>query len=79
MLQGLTFSAALGDRLAGLSEALTAAAEEAETKRLFAEIDQWIADAAGLCQARDPQLDLRGALPTTPASPPVRQAAAAVA
>ena len=28
-----------------------------------AEIDRWIVDAAALCQARDPQLDLRGALP----------------
>ena len=31
------------------------------------EIDRWILDAAALCQSRDPQLDLRGALPAVPA------------
>ena len=46
---------------------------------MFAEIDQWIVDAAALCQSRDPQLDLRGALPAAPASLPVRQTAAAIA
>ena len=46
---------------------------------VFAEIDRWIVDAAALCQVRDPQLDLRGALPAVPAPRPSRQTAAAVA
>ena len=81
VLQGLTFAEALGERLGRIAAALASLAEavEAEAKPVFAEIDQWIVDAAALCQSRDPQLDLRGALPATPASPPVRQAAAAVA
>lgn len=81
VLQRLTFAEALGQRLGGIADALAGLAEaaEAEAKRVFAEIDQWIVDAAALCLSRDPQLDLRGALPFTPASSPVRQAAAAVA
>jgi hypothetical protein len=49
--------------LAGLVEAV-----EVDAKQVFAEIDQWIVDAAALCLARDPQLDLRGALPAVPAA-----------
>jgi sulfite reductase (NADPH) hemoprotein beta-component len=81
VLQRLTFAEALGQRLGGIADALAGLAEaaEAEAKRVFAEIDQWIVDAAALCLSRDPQLDLRGALPFTPASSRVRQAAAAVA
>jgi sulfite reductase beta subunit-like hemoprotein len=65
VLRGLTFSEALGERLARLADALAGLdqPEEPAAKRVFAEIDQWIADAAALAQARDPQLDLRGALP----------------
>jgi sulfite reductase (NADPH) hemoprotein beta-component len=44
----------------------SALAEEAPLKQVFAEIDRWIGAAAALCQARDPQLDLRGALPSQP-------------
>ncbi|MBS3916930.1 MAG: nitrite/sulfite reductase [Sulfuritalea sp.] len=71
VLQGLTFAEALGGRLGYLAEALAAAGtDEAATKRTFAEADQWIVDAAALCQSRDPQLDLRGALPVqAPTSP----------
>ncbi|MCC6657520.1 MAG: nitrite/sulfite reductase, partial [Rhodocyclaceae bacterium] len=81
VLRRPTFPAALGERLAGIAELLTAGApaEEAEAKRLFAEIDQWIIDAANLCQARDPQLDLRGALPSQPAVRPAQQSVAAIA
>jgi len=70
VLQGLTFAEALGERLGRIAEALTGLVEaaEAEVRHLFAEIDRWIADAAALCQARDPQLDLHGALPTVPAA-----------
>ncbi len=70
VLQGLTFAEALGERLGRISEALASLVEtvEGEAKQVFAEIDHWIVDAAALCQARDPQLDLRGALPTVPAA-----------
>ncbi|MBP9655667.1 MAG: hypothetical protein KBE19_14880, partial [Rhodocyclaceae bacterium] len=70
VLQGLTFAEALGERLGRIAEALTGLVEaaEAEVRHLFAEIDRWIVDAAALCQARDPQLDLHGALPTVPAA-----------
>ncbi|GIK25666.1 MAG: ferredoxin--nitrite reductase [Betaproteobacteria bacterium] len=69
VLQGLTFAETLGQRLGGIATALAGLAEavEAEAKQVFAEIDQWIVDAAALCQSRDPQLDLRGALPAVPA------------
>ena len=73
---------ALGGRLGRLAEALAGLVEtgEAEAKALFAEIDRWIADAAALCQARDPQLDLRGALPAVSETPDcTRQPTAAVA
>ncbi len=69
VLQGLTFAETLGQRLGGIAAALAGLAEavEAEAKQVFAEIDRWIVDAAALCLARDPQLDLRGALPAVPA------------
>mgnify|MGYP001293357392 FL=1 len=78
VLQGLTFAEALGERLGRIAEALTGLVEavEAEAKPIFAEIDQWIVDAARLCQARDPQLDLRGALPVVPAARKTELAAA---
>jgi sulfite reductase (NADPH) hemoprotein beta-component len=66
VLRGLTFAGTLGERLGRLAEALTGLAE-AEAKQVFAAVDEWIVDAAALCQARDPQLDLRGALPAVPA------------
>lgn len=70
VLQGLTFAEALGERLGRITESLAGLVEtvEGEAKQVFAEIDHWIVDAATLCQARDPQLDLRGALPTVPAA-----------
>jgi len=70
VLQGLTFAETLGQRLGRIAEALASLVEavEAEAKQVFAEIDQWIVDAATLCQSRDPQLDLRGALPTVSAA-----------
>ena len=63
---------ALGERLGRIAEALAGLVEavEAEAKQVFAEIDQWIVDAAALCQSRDPQLDLRGALPVQAATSP---------
>ena len=71
VLEGLTFAEELGGRLGRLARALAAAADldEAEARRVFADVDHWIVDAAALCQARDPQLDLHGALPplTAPA------------
>ncbi|MCL4725529.1 MAG: hypothetical protein KJZ90_14790, partial [Rhodocyclaceae bacterium] len=78
VLQGLTFAEALGERLGRIAEALTGLVEaaEAEVRHLFAEIDRWIVDAAALCQARDPQLDLRGALPVVPAARKTELAAA---
>lgn len=64
VLQGLTYAQALGGRLGRLAAALaTAGTDEAAAQHAFAEVDRWIVDAAALCQARDPQLDLRGALP----------------
>lgn len=70
VLRRLTFAEALGERLGRIAEALAGLVDpvEAEAKQVFAEIDHWIADAAALCQSRDPQLDLRGALPTVPAA-----------
>ena len=81
VLQGLTFAEALGKRLDRIAAALAGLADavEAEARQVFAEIDRWIVDAAALCQVRDPQLDLRGALPAVPAPRPSRQTAAAVA
>ncbi|MBK6631120.1 MAG: nitrite/sulfite reductase [Betaproteobacteria bacterium] len=81
VLQGLTFAEALGERLGRIAETLAGLVDavEAEVKQVFAEVDHWIVGAAALCQARDPQLDLRGALPTVPASRPSRRTAAAVA
>ena len=81
VLQGLTFAEALGKRLDRIAAALAGIADavEAEARQVFAEIDRWIVDAAALCQVRDPQLDLRGALPAVPAPRPSRQTAAAVA
>ena len=69
MLQGLTFTETLGERLGGIAAALADLVEavEAEAKQVFAEIDHWIVDAAALGQSRDPQLGLRGALPAVPA------------
>ncbi len=69
VLRGLTFPQELVARLNGFTEALGTTDDEA-AKRVFADIDQWIADIAAFCQARDPQLDLRGALP--PAPTPIR-------
>lgn len=66
VLRGLTFAEALGERLGQLAAAL-AGLVETEAKQVFAAVDQWIVDAGALCQARDPQLDLRGALPAAPA------------
>ena len=81
VLRRPTFSEALGGQLAQLAERLAAGttAEEADAKRLFADIDQWIVDAAALCLARDPQLDLRGALPAVPAAQPAQRSEAALA
>lgn len=54
-----------------LSSALDAAATDAPALgRVFADIDRWIAQAAGRCRARDPQLDLHDAVPR--AAEPVR-------
>lgn len=81
-LGGLTFPQELAVRLSGFATALAGfgTAEEETAKRGFADIDQWIAEVAAFCQARDPQLDLRGALPAAPAPIRiVRKAAAAVA
>ncbi len=81
VLRGLTFAETLGERLSGISAALAGLAEavEAEAKQVFAEIDRWIVDAAALCQSRDPQLDLRGALPAITATRPARVNETAVA
>ena len=70
VLQGLTFAETLSARLVRIAKALSGLVEavEAEVKQVFAEIDRWIVDAAALCQARDPQLDLRGALPAVAAA-----------
>lgn len=78
VLRRPTFSEALGGQLAQLAERLAVGttAEEVDAKRLFADIDQWIVDAAALCLARDPQLDLRGALPVVPAASKTELAAA---
>jgi sulfite reductase (NADPH) hemoprotein beta-component len=72
VLQGLTFAEALGERLGRIAAALAGLAEavEAEAKQVFTEIDHWIVDAAALCQSRDPQLDLRGALPVQASASP---------
>jgi sulfite reductase (NADPH) hemoprotein beta-component len=69
VLRGLTFAEGLGERFGTLASALTrlSEADTKEFKRVFAQIDQWIAEAAAFCRARDPQLDLRGALPATTA------------
>ena len=81
VLRRPTFSEALGGQLAQLAERLAVGttAEEVDAKRLFADIDQWIVDAAALCLARDPQLDLRGALPAVPAAQPAQRSEAALA
>ncbi len=81
VLRELTIAGSLGERLALLAETLTttATAEEADAKRLFADIDQWIVDAGTLCQTRDPQLDLRGALPVVPTVHSARRNEAAIA
>ena len=70
VLRGLTFAETLGERLGRIAETLVGLVDsvEAEAKQLFAEIDQWVVDAAALCRSRDPQLDLHGALPTMPAA-----------
>lgn len=52
------------------SELAAAQEDEAALKRAFGAIDGWIVEAARVCQARDPQLDLRDALP--PQAQPVR-------
>lgn len=72
VLQGLTFAEALGERLGRIAETLVGLVDpvEAEAKQVFAEIDQWIVGAAALCQSRDPQLDLRGALPVQASASP---------
>lgn len=65
VLRGLTFPQELVQRLDGFISSLAGlgVAEEGDAKRVFADIDRWIAEVAAFCQARDPQLDLRGALP----------------
>jgi sulfite reductase (NADPH) hemoprotein beta-component len=39
---------------------------------LYVEIDRWVLAVAEFCVGRDPQLDLTGALPTSPQAVPVR-------
>ncbi len=52
---------------AALRGELAAALEdEAALKRVFGAIDTWVLEAARVCQARDPQLDLHDALPPQP-------------
>jgi len=70
VLRGLTFPQELAERLNGFVSSLSGIGltEEEATKRVFADIDRWIAEVAVFCQARDPQLDLRGALPAVPAA-----------
>ena len=65
VLQGLTFPQELAERLNGFVSSLAGIgmAEEEAAKGVFADIDRWIVEVAAFCQARDPQLDLRGALP----------------
>jgi len=67
VLRGLGFPQELAERLTGLASSLSGigigVAEEEAAKHVFADIDCWIAEAAAFCQSRDPQLDLRGALP----------------
>jgi sulfite reductase (NADPH) hemoprotein beta-component len=72
VLRGLAFAEALGERLGRIAETLIGLVDsvEAEAKQVFAEIDQWIVDAAALCQSRDPQLDLRGSLPVQASASP---------
>ncbi len=62
-------TSALGTRLSALVGELSQAtvlAEEPTLKEIFLEIDTWITAAAEFAQGREPQLDLRSALPNPP-------------
>ncbi len=60
--------AALGEQLAPLVEGLDSLRgtpfDEAGFERLAARMDEWMAQAASVCQELDPQLDLSATLPT---------------
>jgi sulfite reductase (NADPH) hemoprotein beta-component len=68
--------AELADTLAGFDSALgeerVAVADAQQLRALFLEVDAWTLRAARVSMARDPQLDLTGALPKVAAAEPLR-------
>jgi sulfite reductase (NADPH) hemoprotein beta-component len=75
LASGLPGSERLAGELARLADAVAPSEEElteAAAARLFARVDAWVAEAADLCQKRDPTLVLRDALPWVVTTAPAR-------
>jgi hypothetical protein len=73
---------AISDELSAFAAALDSDADTVRRAVTFTAIDRWVRDVARFCVARDPQLDIAGALPSLPAAAPlnfVRPAVAQVA
>jgi sulfite reductase beta subunit-like hemoprotein len=69
---------ALSGALAGFAAALAAPVSAAGRAATFRAIDDWVVAAARECVARDPQLDVAGALPAPPRAMPLAFDRAAV-